>query len=171
MLQPLLGPVVITMEPEDAEFLGAVSAKAGEHGVEALVVLLPRKLHQGSEDSGWIELVRLDQGAQLLAPAVAEQGCLPRADHWRRAGDREGLRHWPQASVTGPELQWPLDGAVGITQRKRRQACPGRGTAQAPGSSSQKTSRGATATRNAWESKSPSPKRPTHPSPLQGMRV
>jgi hypothetical protein len=55
--------------------------------------------------------------------------------------------------------------------QQRRQACTGSGTAQAPGSSSQKTSRGSTATRNAWESKSPSPKGPTHPSPLQGVRV
>ena len=69
----------------------------------------------GRECRSWIELVRLDQAAQLLPPAVAEQGGLPRTDHWCR-GHSEGRRHRPQASVTGPELQWPPDGALGVTE-------------------------------------------------------
>ena len=62
-----LGPVAIAMEPQDAEHLGAVSAKSGEHGIEVLAVVLPRQLHQGSEGRGWFELVRLDQAAQFLS--------------------------------------------------------------------------------------------------------
>jgi len=80
LLQPLLGPVAIAMEPEGAELLGAVSAKAGEHGIEALAVLLPRQGHQGSEGRGWIELVGVNHAAQLLPPAVAEQRGLAWAD-------------------------------------------------------------------------------------------
>lgn len=37
------------MAPQGAELLGAGGAKAGEHGANVEVVLLPRQLDQGSE--------------------------------------------------------------------------------------------------------------------------
>ena len=55
------------MQPQDAEFLGAVRAKSGEHGLQALAVVLHSQLHQGSEGRGWFELVRFDQAAQRLS--------------------------------------------------------------------------------------------------------
>jgi hypothetical protein len=57
LLRPLLGPVAIALEPEGAELLGAVGAKAGVHGIEVAALLLARQLHKGSEGSVWIDAV------------------------------------------------------------------------------------------------------------------
>ena len=53
---------MIAMEPEGAELLGAVSAKAGEHGIEALAVLLPPSCIRAARavaGSSWCDSIRL----------------------------------------------------------------------------------------------------------------
>ena len=80
-----------SLEPQSAELLGSVGAKADEHGVKVAAVLLSRQPHRCIKGRGWIELVGVDQAAQLLPPAAAELGGLARVGQ-RSWEFGEGLR-------------------------------------------------------------------------------